>query len=285
MVLEGGGMRGVYTAGVLDFFLEKGLIFPYVIGVSAGACHACSYISQQQGRNKVVTIDYVEDPRYLGYRNLWRERSILGMSFIFDEIPNRLEPFDFDAFRRSPQQFVICTTDAEEGTAQYFEKSEVDDILKIVRASSSLPFVTPPVKWDGKTLFDGGIADSIPVAKARKDGFLRNVVVLTRDSAYRKKPFKQRWLAKAAYSKYPKLVDALTNRSIVYNETLDDIERLEQAGEVFVIRPSVPLTVGRLERKSSSLLPIYELGYKNASEQFDRLEKWVTGKAEMQPTV
>lgn len=188
LVLEGGGMRGVYTAGVLEYFMEKELYFPYVIGVSAGACMGASYVSRQKGRNKTVNIEYVSHPQYLSLGNYIRHKQLFGMDFIFDEIPNKLVPFHYDAFLKSDQTFKVGTTDCVTGEAVYYEKNDVEmDILTLLRASSSLPFIAPMIEYKGRKLLDGGIADSIPVKKSEEDGNVRNVVILTRNADYRKK--------------------------------------------------------------------------------------------------
>ncbi|TCS84467.1 patatin-like phospholipase family protein [Tepidibacillus fermentans] len=275
LVLEGGGMRGVYTAGVLEFFMEQDLYFPYVIGVSAGACNACSYISRQKGRNKRVTIDYVNDPRYLSYRNLWKEKSIFGMDFIFDEIPKRLDPFDFETFNHSKQRFIVGTTDVFTGKPVYFDRESVEDVLQLVRASSSLPFAAPTVHIDGYTLLDGGIADPIPIRKSIKDGNLKNVIVLTRNRGYRKRPFKYKWLAKRKYPRYQGLIDAMVNRHQVYNETLDFIKQLEEEKKAFVIRPSQPLSVKRTEKDQKKLEELYHQGYEDAKKSYIHLKRWI----------
>jgi len=276
LVLEGGGMRGVYTGGVLDYWLERGLRFPYVVGVSAGACNAASYISEQLGRNKKVTIGYIGDPRYLSFRNLVRERSLFGMDFIFNRIPNELVYFDFDTFYDPKQELVIGTTDAHSGEAVFYRKSVLlGDSLKLIQASSSLPFASPPVHYEGRTLFDGGVADPIPLAQSIRDGNDRNVVVLTKPQGYRKTPFNQAWLAKRVYRKYPGLVRALIDRANVYNRTLDEIERMEREGSVVVIRPSQHLDVGRMEKNQSKLEALFALGYEDAKRMHDKLTAWL----------
>lgn len=276
LVLEGGGMRGVYTAGVLDALMEKEFYLPYVVGVSAGACHAASYISRQVGRNKRVNIGYVSDPRYLSYRNLIKSKSLFGMDFIFDEIPRKHDPFDFDTFKKASQIFEIGTTDCRTGRPIYFEKNTYgDDILTIVRASSSLPFVAPVVEFRGISLLDGGIADPIPIRRAMAKGYDKNIVVLTQQRGYRKKPFKYHWLAKRIYSHYPGLVEAMVQRHEVYNRTLDDIELLEAERKVFVIRPKQPLKVGRIERDSAKLTALFQDGYHDATERFPEILRWM----------
>ncbi|OGX68605.1 MAG: patatin family protein [Paenibacillus sp. RIFOXYA1_FULL_44_5] len=275
LVLEGGGMRGVYSAGVLDYLLEQDLHFPYVIGVSAGACNASSYISKQIGRNKKVTIDYIRDPRYLSYRNWFKEKSMFGMDFIFDQIPRELEYFDFSSYEQSDQQFIVGATDCYTGKPVYFAKDQADALLPVIRASSSLPFFSPIVQHDGYTLLDGGVADPIPVHKAIEDGNTKNVLILTQPADYRKNPFKWKWLAKKIYPEYQGLVEALVNRHLVYNETLDYIAQLEKDKQVFVIRPESSLQVKRMEKNEVKLRSIYERGYQDTSKVFEDLMAWI----------
>jgi predicted patatin/cPLA2 family phospholipase len=277
LILEGGGMRGLYTAGILDFFLERNVYLPYVIGVSAGACHAASYISRQWGRNKRVNIGYIQDPRYISYRNLIKTKSLFGMDFVFGELPNHLEPFDYPAFYQSDQSYFIGTTDCITGYPVYFDakQSTPNVILKALMASSSLPFISPTVEIEGKVLLDGGIADPIPIRKSIADGNTKHVVILTRNEGYRKKPFKTKWLAKRFYAKYPEFTKAMINRHTVYNATLDLIEELVDAGKAFVIRPSEPLIVSRLERNPEKLTTLYNLGYKDAERIYESLQKFL----------
>lgn len=184
LVLEGGGMRGVYTAGVLEYFLEQDLSFPYVIGVSAGACNAASYLSKQKGRNRIVNVDYVTDPRYISWRNFFKSRQFFGMDFIFDEIPNKLVPYHFEEFYKNQSEFVIGTTDCHTGKPVYFNRKDYGkDVLKVLKASSSLPFISPEVDFNKRVLLDGGISDPIPIKKAQQDGYKKNIVILTRNRA------------------------------------------------------------------------------------------------------
>lgn len=276
LVLEGGGMRGLYTSGVLDFFMEKNLYFPYVIGVSMGACNAASYISRQKGRNKRININYIDDPRYLSIKNWISRKGIFGSDFIFDEIPNKLEFFNIEAFNNSSQRFVIGTTDCDNGRPVYFEKDECkDDILDIIKASSSLPFMAPIVKYKGINLLDGGISDPIPVKKSIKDGNNRNVIILTRNKGYVKKPFKFKFLVKKVYSSHKGLIDSMINRYKKYNDTIKYIEKLESEGKAFVIRPLKAMKVKRIEKNKEKLTELYEQGYKEAEKHYDRLNKWL----------
>mgnify|MGYP000886956952 CR=1 FL=1 len=279
LVLEGGGMRGLYTAGVLDFFMEKNLYFPYVIGVSMGACNACSYISRQKGRNKRININYVHDPRYLSCRNLIFKKGLFGVDFIFDDLPNRLEIFDKKSFNDAKERFIITTTDCDRGEPVYFDKNQCADeeIFEVIRASSSLPFMASVVKFRGLNLLDGGISDPIPIKKSIKDGNNKNVIILTRNKDYVKKPFRMKFLANKIYYNYKGLVNAMIHRYKKYNNTLSYIEQLEREGKVFVIRPKEQLKVRRIEKDKNKLTQLYNQGYKEASQCYDKLEKWIVG--------
>lgn len=275
LVLEGGGMRGVYTCGVMEYFMEKELYFKYVIGVSAGACNAASYISKQRGRNEKVIIGYINDSRYLSFRNLLRERSLFGMNFIFDEIPSKHVPFDFEEFNNSQCNFVIGATDCRTGRAVYFTKKDIDEKFHPLRASASLPMVSPIVNYKGYELLDGGIADSIPIAKAIEDGNDKNIIVLTRNRGYRKSPIKFEKVIKLKYRKYPELVNALINRYKKYNETLDLIEKLEREGKVLVIAPSKELSVDRYEKKPEKLRQLLREGYEDAAALYEKIIEFI----------
>ena len=282
LVLEGGGMRGVYTAGVLEKFLENGLFFPYVIGVSAGACCAVSYLSRQRGRNRRVTVGMAAHPDYLGWRSLVKTGSYFGLKFIFEKIPNELDPLDFDALFAARERFVIATTDPESGKPLYFGddvwRKSRDVFTAVLKASSSLPFISRPVDVEGRKLFDGGVADPIPVRKALADGCERVVVVLTKHASYRIKPFRRLRTARLMYPRYPRLVEALARRAQVYNDTLALLKRLEEEGRAFVVRPSQLLPVGRMERDTAKLQALYELGESDAAALLPDLRAWLASE-------
>lgn len=264
LVLEGGGMRGVYTAGVLEYFLEKQLYFPYVVGVSAGSAMAASYLSKQKGRNYRVNIHYVTDSRYLSIRNFMKNRQLFGMDFIFEEIPNKLVPYDYEQFWSNPAELIIGTTDCYSGEPVYFKKEDYQkDLLTVLKASSSLPFIASEVHFKDKVLLDGGISDSIPLLKAQKDGFRKNVVILTRNKGYRKKPSRFNGLLRKKYPEYTGLHKAMENRYKLYNDTIDYIEEEERKGNILVIRPVEPLEVGRMERNPQKLSKLYFQGYED----------------------
>ncbi len=276
LILEGGGMRGLYTAGVLEYFMEQDLYFPYNIGVSAGACMAASYLSRQKGRNKKVNLGYIEDKRYISFSNFIKKREIFGMDFIFDEIPNRLVPFDMDTFHRNSEELVIVTTDCATGEPVYYNKTNHgDDLILLLRASSSLPFVASSVEYNDRHLLDGGIVDPIPIKKAQQDGFEKNVIILTKPEGYYKRPSKLSSLLK--YKKHPKINDLLGVRDQHYNKTLQYIDEQEKLGNAYVIRPSEALPVGRMERKKERLEDLYELGWNDAKKQFEMLKQFLVG--------
>ncbi|MGD6802971.1 patatin-like phospholipase family protein [Rossellomorea aquimaris] len=282
LVLEGGGMRGVYTAGVLEYLLENEVEFPYVIGVSAGACIAASYLSKQKGRNKKVNIGFAGDPNYLSWRNYFKNRELFGMDFVFNEIPNKIVPYDYEAFQNSTSQFVIGTTDCHTGESVYHNRSDYgEDVLTPIRASSSLPFVAPVVQFQSRHLLDGGISDPIPVRKAEADGYSKNVVILTRNKGYLKSPSKFNYLVKRKYPQYPGLREAMMNRYKVYNETVEYLEKEEERGSVFIIRPEMPLKVGRIERNPRKLEELYNQGYEDARLKFEELLAWKDVQSQM----
>lgn len=264
LVMEGGGMRGLYTCGVLEYFMEQNLQFPYMIGVSAGACNSLSYASWQMGRNERVILDFMSDKRYMGMSNFLKTGNYFGMDFIFDTIPNQHVPFDFDTFQKAPHQFIVGTTNIETGQPMYFGKEDIDPKFHVLRASAALPLLSKIVYFKGHALMDGGIIDAIPVAKAMADGCEKTVIILTRNKGYYKKPSKGTRLLKVSYKKYPKLIEAMAKRHEVYNATLELINQLEAEGKAFVIRPTQPLEVGRLERDPVKLKALLDQGYADA---------------------
>ncbi|PXW90972.1 putative patatin/cPLA2 family phospholipase [Streptohalobacillus salinus] len=277
LVLEGGGMRGVYTSGVLDQMMMNDLFFPYVIGVSAGACNALSYLSRQPDRSRYINVNFANDPRYLHVKHLINGKGMFNMEFLFKDIANELVPFDFQRFGQAKETFVVPTTDCETGQPVYFENNhnQTDRIIEAVKASSSLPLVGVPIEIDGMTLLDGGIIDPIPIDKAIADGYKRHVIVLTRPKGYRKKPFRLKYTSKFVYRKYPKLVEALINRHIVYNQQLDRIDQLEKERKVFVIRPKGHEQVKRTEKDPERLNDLHDAGFMAGKRESERLKAWL----------
>jgi len=275
LVLEGGGMRGLYTTGVLDSFLENRLYFEYVIGVSAGATHALSYISRQQGRARRVNVDYVGRSDYMGLRCLLREGSLFGMDLLFHKIPYELDPYDFETFAVNCSQYYAVVTNMLTGRAEYLAPRTPEEVLPAGQASCSLPLVSKPVLIGGIPYLDGGIADSLPVRKALADGNRKLVVVLTQPLGYRKAPSKKSALVRFAYRKYPEFVRTLENRQAVYNETLDYLEQLEKAGTAFVIRPQPQAGLNRLERDPVRLNALHKSGFEDGCALQSRLREFL----------
>lgn len=271
LVLEGGGLRGVFTCGVLDCFMDYGVSFPFTVGVSAGACNGLSYMSGQRGRAKASNIDLMDKYHYIGFRYLLTQGCIMDFKLLFEDFPEKIIPYDYEAYFSNPDSFVMVTTNCLTGQAEYLEdKSSSERVMDIVRASSSLPFVSPVTCVDGVPMLDGGIADSIPVEYAASQGYERQVVILTRNRGYRKKDSTMP-LSKVFYRKYPLLQKALSERNTVYNRTMDMIEKMEDEGRIIVIRPERPVEVGRMEKDTDKLRALYQEGYDIAEKLINRL--------------
>ena len=265
LILEGGGMRGVFTCGVLDNFMDRGIRFPYTIGVSAGACNGLSYMSGQRGRGKFSNIDLLEKYRYIGIKQLLTKGNIMDFDLLFHAFPEKIIPYDYARYAQIEERYEMVTTSCLTGRACYYEeKRDPVRIIDIVKASSSLPFVCPIAYVDGEPMLDGGIADSIPLLRAKELGYDNNVVVLTRNKGYRK-PDKPTSIPPFFYRKYPALKAAIRHRNSLYNEQISLVERLESEGKLLVIRPEKPIEVDRMERDTRKLLNLYEEGYNVAS--------------------
>ena len=278
LVLEGGGMRTTYTGGAVDAFMDAGVDLGYVIGVSAGANVGSHYVAGQRERSHRTFVDLVADPRYAGWRNVARERSWFGMDFIFRTLPDELAPFDYAGFKASSRTLVAGVTDCATGTARYYAQHDRDPrwyVQTLLRASCSLPILSPPVAVEGRACVDGGVVDSIPIVRAVEDGNARNVVVLTRNAGYRKPPPKLRGLSRALLARYPAVYAAMLRRPAAYNASLDLVERMERAGSAFVLRPVRPLVVGRMERDPGRLEALYRQGYDEAMARMPELEAWL----------
>lgn len=261
LVLEGGGMRGVFTSGVLDAFMKHGRYFPYIVAVSAGACNGMSYVSRQPRRARVSNIDFLARYQYIGLRHLVTQGCIFDRELLYDKFPNQLLPFDFDTYFKYAAGFEMVTTNCLTGRPMYLsETTDQRRALDIVRASSSLPYVSKIVEVDGIPMLDGGITDSIPVARAMAVGHSRNVVVLTRNKGWRDES-RDRKVPKFIYKNYPRLRVALSRRHVIYNEQFQLIDDLEAAGQIECIRPQRPLEVGRIEKDIDKLERLYEEGF------------------------
>lgn len=271
LVLEGGGMKGVYTAGVLDFFLDKGIEFSSCYGVSAGACHLCSFLSKQRGRAYDISVEYLDDKNYCSVSSLLKTGDLFGVKMCYDDIPNRLNPYDYDTFSAYQGRAFAVVTNIETGRAEYLRLRDMHKDIIAVRASASLPLVSRNVEIDGKLYLDGGLSDSVPIMHSILDGNRKNVVVLTKEVGYRRKPAKHLALVRLRYANYPKVYELMADRHIVYNQMLDYLAAQEKNGQAFVIRPQRSSGVGRVEKDKEKLRLLYEEGYREAEQNYERL--------------
>ena len=262
LVLEGGGMRGVFTSGVLDAFMKYDVNFSYIVAVSAGACNGLSYVSRQPRRARMSNIDMLVKYDYIGLRHLVTQGCIFDPELLYDRFPNELVPYDYDTYFSSPSTFEMVVTNCNTGRAEYLTEKSGDRqrLLDICRASSSLPYVSKVIDVDGLPYLDGGIVDSIPVQRAIDMGHERNVLVLTRNRGYRNTS-RDRTIPRFIYKKYPRLRVALSRRIAEYNRQLEMVEDMEDRGIVDVIRPQRPMDVGRMEKDEKKLEALYEEGF------------------------
>lgn len=278
LVLEGGATRGIFTSGALDYLMERDLYFSDVIGVSAGSCNAVDYVSRQPGRTRDCMIPTDKEGKYYyGIRDFVKEKSLMNMDLIFDKYPKELLPFDFETYFNSEINCQIVTTNCLTGKAEYMtEDSDNDRLMKLCRASSSMPLLTPIVNIDNVPYLDGGLADSIPIRRAQQMENEKIVVILTKNQGYRKSvlsPTMQR-VYKRAYKSYPNLIRTIFRRSFEYNKTMNYLDQLEKRGEIFILRPQVK-PVSRLERNKETLHAFYEHGYKYTERKFDDLMEYL----------
>lgn len=274
LVLEGGGMRGLYTAGVLDAFLDAGIKVDGVIGVSAGALFGVNYVSEQRGRALRYNKKFISYPNYMGFRSWIRTGNVVNKDFTYYEIPMKLDVFDEKAFEKAGVDFYAVATDIESGKPDYLKIDNVFDQMEAFRASSSLPVVSKIVDYEGKKYLDGGLSDSIPVDFARSLGFDKLIVVLTRPIDYRKKPSSGR-IYKLLYRKYPNFVKVASLRYKHYNKAVEHVIDLEKKGELFALRPSQDLVIGRLEKNPDKFDEIYTIGLQDAREAMDDLKNYL----------
>lgn len=276
LILEGGAMRGMFSAGATDVLMENGVEFDGLIGVSAGACFGCNYKSRQPGRAIRYNLQYCADSRYCSLRSLLKTGDLFGADFCYYYLPEKLDLFDEAAYNANPMAFYVVGTDVESGEAVYHACNQAsDDYMEWIRASASMPLVSRMVELEGKKLLDGGIADSIPLRYFQSIGYDRNLVVLTQPLTYQKGPNKMLPLIKMKYRRYPKLVEAIAKRHEIYNETTAYVRAQESAGEILVIRPSEPLPVGRVEHDPAKLRLAYELGRTAAENKIRAIKEFL----------
>lgn len=276
LILEGGAMRGMFTAGVMDVLMENEIAFDGAIGVSAGAAFGCNYKSKQIGRVIRYNTKFVRDKRYCGVGVFLKTGDYYSADFCYGEVPLKHDIFDFDTYESNPMEFYVVCTDMETGKAVYHKhEGRLDHCFDWIRASASMPLAAQFVEIDGYKLLDGGIADSIPVRYFERIGYDRNIAILTRPGDYQKKSNSLMPLIKWKYKDYPKLIGAMEVRHIKYNETLAYIAKKETAGEMLVIRPETALPVGRTERNPDKLRAVYEMGRKTADSRLDEIKLYL----------
>ena len=276
LIMEGGAMRGMFTAGVLDVLMENGLVTDGAIGVSAGAVFGCNYKSHQIGRVIRYNTEYCNDKRYASFKNLVKTGNLYSEQFCYHEVPEKLDPFNEAAFAASPMDFFVVCTDVKTGEPIYHKcrKGDAEDVLWM-EASASMPLAAKIVKIGHYGLLDGGIADSIPVRFFESIGYKRNLIILTQPKGYIKKKNKLLPAIRARYFRYPAFVEAVADRHERYNETLSYISMLEQAGKDYVIRPPIPLEIGAMERDPAQLRRVYETGRAVAQIQVEKIRDFL----------
>ncbi|MBQ8641090.1 MAG: patatin family protein [Clostridia bacterium] len=276
LILEGGAMRGLFTAGVMDVLMEHRIAFDGAIGVSAGAAFGCNYKSGQIGRVLRYNTRFCRDPRYCGFRVLLKTGNIYSTDFCYGEVPLVHDIFDFDAYEQNPMEFYVVCTDIETGKAVYHKyEGRHDHGFDWIRASASMPVVSQVVEIAGMKLLDGGIADSIPVRYFESIGYSRNIAVLTQPADYIKKKNSLLPLIRRKYKAYPKLIEAMANRHYIYNETLEYVTAQALAGQLYVIRPEEDLPVSRVERDPKQLQRAYAVGRETAEKHIDRIRQFL----------
>ena len=275
LILEGGGMRGVFTSGILDFFLENCLYFENIYAVSAGACNAVSYVARQIGRNKTINIEYCQDKRYMSVRNFLKYKSMFGTKFIFEDLPYGEVPFDYETYYASNAHVLIGATNLKSGKIDYFEKDEAVKNVEVLKASCALPVVSAIVSIDGKAYLDGGITASIPIEKSIEEGNQKHIVVLTQDKDYVKQPSSLMPIVRRMYRKYPKFVEAFCGRHEMYNRERELVKTLEQEGKAFVYCPTYPVLLKRFEKNQEKLEALYQDGYSLVQKKFEDFKKFL----------
>lgn len=275
LVLEGGGMRGAYTAGVLDYLMEKGVSFDSIYGVSAGALTGANFKAGQVGRGLRTFAAYLHDERYAGPQHLLKTGDWFNIDFSYNKIPNELDPADYDTFNASPVNFYSVVSNVETGKAEYIRITDLKRQMDLVRASATLPLLSNIVEIDGKKYLDGGSCDSIPLKKSMADGHSKNLVVLTQHRGFTKKPSANRYACRLMYKKYPNYVKAMDNRHNMYNRQLKLVYEMEKQGKAFVIQPAAKVEVSRLEKNPARLVELYHQGKMDAASCYQRLVEYL----------
>lgn len=280
LVIEGGALRGVYTAAVLDVFLERNLQFPYVIGTSSGCLTGLNYVTQQKGRAAHININYCDDKQYIGLRNLLFHGGVFNFGYLFEEPTDRWQSIDKDTYNSTNKVFYAVATSCKTGKAMYFQNPKGENFETCLRASSSMPLLSKIVKTEQGDCLDGGVSESIPYQKPLTDGFEKIVVIKTREHEYRKEPTTKavRWFYRRAYGKYPEFIKTAINRPEIYNKQLLELYELEKQGKAFIIEPSSKVRVKRTEKDKEKLKEFYRQGENDVKEKWQELENFLHKK-------
>ncbi|MFJ5763774.1 patatin family protein [Lysinibacillus sp. NPDC093210] len=274
LILEGGTFRTLFTSGVLDAFLEHDIMMPYVVAISAGAINACSYVSQQKERSLRVLMDYRHDKRYMGWKNFLKEKSLFGLDFAYNVIPNELDIFDWDTYKQYDGKLLFGVTNAATGQVEYMDAGEMDRQCMMLRATCAIPILFPEIKLNNTPYYDGGLAEPIPIMHGVENGFKKHVLVLTRPKGYRKQMDRQsKWAMKLLAKRYPNLVKSMQKRADHYNASLEYCEKLEAQGKAFIFRPTQALN--SFEKDMEQMRKNYDMGYEQAMQQIDALKHFL----------
>lgn len=274
LVLEGGSFRAIFSAGVMDALLDNDVYLPYCIGASAGISNGVSYISKQQKRNLEVLMKYRNDKRYIGRRNFSKCKSIFGLDFVFDEIPNKLVPFDWETYKKYTGKVVVVVTNAKTGKPVYLNGAKLDRKCTYLQATCALPLAFPAIKVHNTPCYDGGLSDPIPIRKAIEDGCKKHIIILTRPKGYVKELSRQTKLVALFYKKkYPRISKLLVTRHIGYNKTVQFCEELERQGKAIILRPEHPIE--SFEKNVETIQDSYLMGYNMAMKRIEEMKKFL----------
>jgi predicted patatin/cPLA2 family phospholipase len=276
LVLEGGGMRGLFTAGILDVLMENNVTFDGVVGVSAGATFGCNFISHQIGRTLRYNMSQRKNPKYMGIRSLIKTGDYVGGEYAYHVLPTKLDVFDFEAFEKNPTEFHVVTTNVRTGEAIYHRIDKVDYTgMEWIRASASMPIISRPVAIGDYEMLDGGIADSIPLRYFESEGFTKNIVILTQPKGFKKKLTKLMPVFKATMRKYPAIIEGMSKRHLMYNQELEYITQQQEEGKCLVICPSDTLPIGRTEQTPKKMQFVYDMGRKAGEENLETIKRFI----------
>lgn len=282
LVLEGGGLRGMFTNGILDVFMKNGIRFDAVVGVSVGVLFGCNYKSNQPGRALRYNLRYKDNIEYMSWKSLIKTGNYVNERFSYHLLPYMLDPFDFNEFKKNPMKFYAVCTDIERGCSVYHEIDDANGIgMRWMQASASMPVFAKPVEIDGRYYLDGGITDSIPLKFIQEKGFKKNIVILTQPADFRKKKAHVGLIMKLLLNRYPMVAELMARRHVMYNNELDYIHSELKKGDTFLICPDEKLDIGRLSMKEDKILRVYEAGVEKAQQLLPQIKDFISIKSKL----